>query len=54
MNMEIQYNGYSDCADYIYGLDALSAFKYNFKNKTINEYGNDYPELVEELNKKYN
>lgn len=54
MNMEIQYNGYSDCADYIYGLDALSAFKYNFKNKVISEYGDDYPELVEELNKKYN
>ena len=37
----------------IYGLDKLTDFKYNLKEKAINKYGEKYPEIVIELNKKY-
>lgn len=53
-NMEGEYNAFASNAAYIFALDILSSFKYNLKEKAINNYGEKYPEFIEEINEIYN
>ena len=54
VDIECEVDAFENNACYIYALDALTKFKYNLKDKMIDELGQKYPALIDALNEQYN